>query len=333
MLNFEQHLPSGAACTAARDGRLMSMDGLSSALIARNTSWVRQEASLLARKLPSNVERADLIQVGLIAVAQSALAFRYEGDHDSEEARQAFVRYARARVRGAMLDELRGMDVLPRAERRRIKVLEIARERWCTLHGRSPSLADLSQACGISIDEVAALEHAAHRARPEQLPARTDDDEAGHLAAREPATPQDEVEARVDTGLLLRRLERFFTKLPETDRQVIDAYLGVGMTPVQLADSLSLSVSRIAQRYAAVCRRIAMHMGNSPVRAVDRVGADTGERFDHLVQQREAALRRQACGQAHWGRMLEDVLTAPDRRFHGPGEDERIVVRTGTRWG
>lgn len=333
MLNFEQHLRTGAACAAARDGRMMSMDGLSSALIARNTSWVRQEASLLARKLPSNVERADLIQVGLIAVAQSALAFRCDGDPESETARQAFVRYARARVRGAMLDELRGMDVLPRSERRRIKVVEIARERWCTLHGRSPSLADLSQACGISIDEVAALEHAAHRARPESLRPRSDDDEAGQPAQREPATEQDEVEARVDTGLLLRRLERFFAKLPDTDRQVIDAYLGVGMTPVQLAHSLSLSVSRIAQRYAAVCRRIAMHMGHGPLRAVDRVGADTGERFDQLVQQREAALRREAAGHAHWGRLLEDVLTAPDRRFHGEEEAGRLVVRTGTRWG
>lgn len=333
MLNFEQHLPSGPACTAVRDGRMMSMDGLSSALIARNTSWVRQEASLLARKLPSNVERADLIQVGLIAVAQSALAFRFDGDQEGDEARQAFVRYARARVRGAMLDELRGMDVLPRAERRRIKVLEIARERWCTLHGRSPSLADLSQACGMSIDEVAALQHAAHRARPEPLRQPADDDEGGQPVHREPATEQDEVEARVDTGLLLRRLERFFTKLPETDRQVIDAYLGVGMTPGQLADSLSLSVSRIAQRYAAVCRRIALHMGNGPARAVDRVGADTGERFDHLVQQREATLRRQASGRAHWGRLLEDVLTAPDRRFHGQEECGRLVVRTDTRWG
>ncbi|MBQ1762128.1 MAG: sigma-70 family RNA polymerase sigma factor [Aquincola sp.] len=310
---------------------MISMDGLPSALIARNSSWVRQEAALLARKLPSNVERADLIQVGLIAVAQAALGFRHEGDANSEEGRAAFVRYARARVRGAMLDELRRMDVLPRGERRRIKVVEIARERWFALHGRSPTLAELSEACGLGIDEVAELEHAALRARPESLGGR-DDDEDAPAPHREPATGRDEVEARVDTALLLRRLERFFARLPETDRQVIDAYLGVGMTPVQLADSLSLSPSRIAQMYASVCRRIAIHMGHAPARAVDRSGAAPASAFDHLVDEREAQLAR-APGHADWGSLLEDVLNAPERRFHGETASDRIVVGPGTRWG
>lgn len=310
---------------------MISMDGLPSALIARNSSWVRQEAALLARKLPSNVERADLIQVGLIAVAQAALGFRHDGDVNSEDGRKAFVRYARARVRGAMLDELRGMDVLPRSERRKIKVVEIARERWFALHGRSPTLAELSEACGLAIDEVAALEHAALRARPESLSPATEDDEA-RAPQREPATARDEVEARVDTALLLRRLERFFARLPETDRQVIDAYLGVGMTPVQLADSLSLSPSRIAQMYASVCRRIAIHMGHGPERATDRGGAPQADAFDHLVDEREAQLARQP-GHANWGTLLEDVLTAPARRFHGDESADRIVVGPGTRWG
>ena len=44
-------------------------------------------------------------------------------------AAEAFVRYARARVKGAMLDELRQMDHLGRAQRRKIKALQIARER------------------------------------------------------------------------------------------------------------------------------------------------------------------------------------------------------------
>lgn len=311
---------------------MISMDGVASALIARNSSWVRQEAAVLARKLPSNVERADLIQVGLIAVAQAALGFRHEvGDADAEEAREAFVRYARARVRGAMLDELRGMDVLPRGERRKIKVVEIARERWLALHGRGPTLAELSEACGLSIDEVAALEHAALRARPESLSPGSDDDDLP-APQREPATARDEVEARVDTALLLRRLERFFARLPETDRQVIDAYLGVGMTPVQLADSLSLSPSRIAQMYASVCRRIAIHMGHAPSRAMDRGGRGPSGTIDHLVDEREAQLAR-APGHADWGTLLEDVLTAPARRFHGEDPSDRIVVGPGTRWG
>ena len=54
---------------------MISMEGVPSSLILRNESWVRQHANALARRLPSNVERADLIQAGLIAVAQAALGF------------------------------------------------------------------------------------------------------------------------------------------------------------------------------------------------------------------------------------------------------------------
>src|ERR1700712_1931557 len=109
---------------------MISMHGVPSSRIARNESWVRKQASALARRLPSNVEKADLIQAGLIAVAQAALGFEWEGDHDSEEGKEAFVRYARMRVKGAMLDELRQMDQMGRAQRRKVKVIQIARERW-----------------------------------------------------------------------------------------------------------------------------------------------------------------------------------------------------------
>ena len=70
---------------------MISMEGVPSSLILRNESWVRKQANSLARRLPSNVERADLIQVGLIAVAQAALGFEWPGDRESTEAREAFV--------------------------------------------------------------------------------------------------------------------------------------------------------------------------------------------------------------------------------------------------
>jgi RNA polymerase sigma factor for flagellar operon FliA len=140
---------------------MVSMEGVPSSLILRNESWVRQHASALARRLPSNVERADLIQVGLIAVAQSALGFQWDGDRESPEAREAFVRYARQRVHGAMLDELRQMDLLSRERRRQVKLVQVARERWRSQHGGEPSAGDLSPLCGLSVDEIFELEHAA----------------------------------------------------------------------------------------------------------------------------------------------------------------------------
>jgi len=106
---------------------MISMQGVPSSLIARHESWVRKQASALSRRLPANVEKADLIQAGLIGVAQAAMNFQWEGDPDSEEGREAFLRYAQLRVKGAMLDELRQMDQLSRSQRRKYKVIQIAR--------------------------------------------------------------------------------------------------------------------------------------------------------------------------------------------------------------
>ncbi len=300
---------------------MISMEGVPSSLILRNESWVRKQAHALARKLPSNVERADLIQVGLIAVAQAALGFEWEGNRDSEEAKEAFVRYARQRVHGAMLDELRQMDTLSRNQRRKVKVVQVARERWRAIHETPASAADISPLCGFSVEEIFQLEADAHNSQAVNPVEHDDADD--RTREREPATPQDEVEARVDTGLLMRRLEGFFATLPERDRQVIDAYLGVGLTPVELAEQMKVSPSRLSQMFKSVCDRIGIHLGHTQdkKRSTDRV--HTRQRFDEMLAQREAELARRETGGA-WSQGLEQVLS---------GADGLLVVDEKTRWG
>lgn len=313
-----------------------SLQGVPSSLILRNESWVRKHANSLARHLPSNVERADLIQVGLIAVAQAALGFEWEGDRDSEEARQAFVRYAQHRVHGAMLDELRQMDHLTRDQRRKVKLVQVARERWRSGHEGEARAADLSQLCGLSVDEIFQLEalaqHGQSLSEPEQ------GDEEAPARRSEPATEQDEVEARVDTAILMRRLKVFFDALPERDRQVIDAYLGVGLTPGQLAQNLNVTPSRLSQMFKSLCQRIGVNLGTTPApapapvpaqRASDRVRGARGKALDDLVAEREAQSDGPPASGAAWGRRLQEVLVQPP----AGANPERIVVDGSTRWG
>lgn len=308
---------------------MVPMHGVPSALIARNESWVRQQAQALVRHLPANVEKADLIQVGLIAVAQAALSFTWEGeDLESDAAEQAFVKYARHRVRGAMLDELRQMDHLGRAQRRKVKVVQIARERWRSIHGKEPLLAELAPLTGLSVDEIAQLDQADHMGRGQASTDSGDGDDI-YLEHLHPATPRDEIEARVDTGIVMRHLERFFAQLPEREQRVIDAYLGVGLTPVQLAHELKVSPSRVSQIYKALLEKMARHFGHH--RSTDRLpGAP--ERFDELVAQREAELEASATD-GPWGEMVEEVLTLPRERFGDTAPDVRLQVTSTTRWG
>ncbi len=310
------------------------MQGVPSSLIAKNESWVRKQAQALARHLPSNVEKADLIQVGLIAVAQAALGFQWEGDRESPEATDAFLRYARARVKGAMLDELRQMDHLGRGQRRKLKALQIARERWRSEQGGEPGLAQLADLCGMSIDEISRLEQAdlEGRAKSGAGEADADEDRPEYRAA----TPHDEVEARVDTGIVMRRLERFFAALPERDRQVIDAYLGVGLTPTQLAAELNVTPSRVSQMFRALVQRTAQHFGQDPKRAIDRLPDRSPDAFERRMAQREVELA--AGGEGPWGAMMEAALTRPLRPARtaparkGPPAD-KLRVDSGTRWG
>jgi RNA polymerase sigma factor for flagellar operon FliA len=307
-----------------------SMQGVSSALIAKNESWVRKQASALARRLPANIERADLIQVGLIAVAQATLAFKWDGDPDTEDARAAFVGYAKLRVKGAMLDELRQMDHLGRAQRRKIKVVQIARERWHALHGADPGLSELSGLCGVAVDEISRLDAMALSGQADRL-----SDEADPQGFSDPqgaATPADEVEARVDTAIVLRRLEKFFATLPQRDRDLIDAYLGVGMTPVELAASWRITPTRLSQMFHAVTERIARHFGNDERRTLDKVGPPAATPLDELVTLREAELARSAA-EGPWGALIEEALTTPADRFIGAGGTKRLVVDGTTRWG
>jgi RNA polymerase sigma factor for flagellar operon FliA len=297
---------------------MISMASVPSALILRNASWVRRQAHALGRRVPSNVEQADLIQVGLIAVAQAALGFECDGDHDSEEAESAFVRYAQKRVRGAMLDELRQMDTLSRGQRRKVKVLEVARERWRNSHDRSATAADIGLLCGFSVEEVFALDLAASGSRPVSWPAPGDADES--ISRHEPATAHDEVEARVDTGMLMLRLEKLFAALPVRERQVIDTCLGIGLSPVELAESLDISVSRVSQLFKAIVRRIGTALGQSPQRSID--GTADHRPLGDLIHERERAL---AVTQADWGKPLEMAFALSD--------SDLVRVNSAARWG
>jgi RNA polymerase sigma factor for flagellar operon FliA len=328
---------------------MSTMQGVESALIARHQGWVRQQARALARRLPSNVEQADLIQAGLIAVAQAALSFQWPSQAElarSEAVQAEFVRYARHRVRGAMLDELRQMDVLSRPQRRKVKAMQIARERWMQQHAAPMSLVALAEATGMSLQEVMWLEQADQlsRAPSESLELRA---HAGPPVSRlmqawaAYASAEDELEARVDTRLLLQKLEAFFNALPEAERELIDTHLGVGLSPLELARRQGLSRSALARRTAGVLAQAARFLTRSmgaPERASDALTGG-GPAMALRLQQREQALaaEHRLMGAAHpplpapWSEMLADVLKPPPARVGGLLIPMPVVKRRAAR--
>jgi len=184
----------------------------------------------------------------------------------------------------------------------------------------------------MAIEEVFALELAARTGQTANVAEDSESDDA-RPPLDEPATAKDEVEARVDTGMLMRRLEKFFATLPERERQVIDSYLGVGMTPIELARSMKISSSRVSQLFKSVCERIGIHLGHAHHRSTDQPSAGTTPQIEELIALREAELARASEGRA-WAELMEDVLVSPrDGHDAVADEDKRISVTSSTRWG
>jgi RNA polymerase sigma factor for flagellar operon FliA len=185
----------------------------------------------------------------------------------------------------------------------------------------------------MSIDQMSKLEQADLEGRAKSSAAQADGDE--EPAEARAATPHDEVEARVDTAIVMRRLERFFAAMPLRERQVIDAYMGIGLTPTQLAAQLKVTPSRVSQMFKALVQRTALHFGQDPKRAIDRLPQRSPDDFERRVAQRELALAASA-DEGAWGHMMESALTRPITPAQPKGaapSDKRMQINSDTRWG
>src|SRR5215218_1636136 len=87
-------------------------------------------------RLPGHVSRDDLTSAGLTALVQAAKSY-------DESRGVPFTRYAATRIRGAILDELRGIDWASRSVRRRARELDDTRSKLAVELGRVPSDAEV----------------------------------------------------------------------------------------------------------------------------------------------------------------------------------------------
>src|SRR6478752_831439 len=105
---------------------------------------VRRLAHQMIAKLPANVEIDDLIQVGMIGLTDALSRF------DAAQGVQ-FETFATQRIRGAMLDELRGNDYLSRGTRKQQRSIEAALHRLQQRLGRAPVESEIACEMGISL--------------------------------------------------------------------------------------------------------------------------------------------------------------------------------------
>jgi len=126
-------------------------------LVQENLALVQYVTSEIAHRVPNHVSRNDLVSAGMLGLAQAARSF-------DPERGIAFDRFASTRIRGALLDELRGRDWASRSVRARARGLHAAQEELTNRLGRAPSPDELARSMGVDADTVHKLVDDVHRA-------------------------------------------------------------------------------------------------------------------------------------------------------------------------
>ncbi len=114
------------------------------ALILEYTSLIRFIAQRIASKLPPNIDLDDLISSGVIGLMDAI--DKYDPSRDNQ-----FKTYAEFRIRGAILDELRAQDWVPRSIREKSKILDRAYQRLEQKHGRKVNAKELAKELNLSV--------------------------------------------------------------------------------------------------------------------------------------------------------------------------------------
>ncbi len=225
-----------------------------SALIKQYQPLVRKLAHYMMAKLPASVEVDDLIQVGLIGLAD-ALS-RYEASQGVQ-----FETFATQRIRGAMLDELRGNDWMSRGSRKSQKDIETTMRRLEHRLGRSPVESEIAKEMGLTLADYQTL---LSKVRGTQLVyledmARSHEDDDNFLDRHVADTDSDPMNMLRDQRLR-QSLVAAIKSLPEREQYIMSMYYEQDMNLKEIAAVLDVTESRICQLHSQSIARLRAKM-------------------------------------------------------------------------
>ena len=224
------------------------------AMIKQYQPLVRRLAHHMMAKLPANVQVDDLIQVGLLGLSDALT--RYEAAQGVQ-----FETFATQRIRGAMLDELRGNDWMSRGSRKSQKEIEQAMRRLEHTLGRSPIESEIAAELNMSLVDYQTL---LGKVRGTQLVyiedmARGQDDEDSFLdrhVADETADPL----SMLRDQRIRQALVQAIKNLPEREQFIMSMYYEQDMNLKEIAAVLEVTESRVCQLHSQSIARLRAQM-------------------------------------------------------------------------
>jgi RNA polymerase sigma factor for flagellar operon FliA len=220
----------------------------SNALLKQYSPLVRRLAHQMIAKLPANVELNDLIQVGMIGLNDAL------GRFDANQGVQ-FETFATQRIRGAMLDELRGGDWMSRGDRRQQRAIESAVHKLEQKLQRAPNESEIADEMGMMLadyQELLGKVRGTQLFYLEDLSGEDGDDFLDRHVADEGANPLDMLEDHRMREALVEAIG----KLPEREQHVMSMYYEHDMNLKEIAAVLGVTESRVCQLHSQSIARL-----------------------------------------------------------------------------
>jgi RNA polymerase sigma factor for flagellar operon FliA len=220
-------------------GGVHTDQGLES-LMKAFTPTIRYHASRLAARLPAYLNAEDLFSVGAMGLLDAL------DRYDPKLAK--FKTFAEHRIRGAMLDEIRAMDWIPRSVRKKMATLQRATESLQQRLGRPAIESEIGAALGLLPEEMSDFLMKAQGASLVSMDEVNDPDEEGrHVRERLP-----QCEAPDQLNVMVERdnrdlLAAAIEQLPEKERLALRLYYYEEMNMKEAGKVLSVSESRVSQ--------------------------------------------------------------------------------------
>lgn len=230
-------------------------EALRNALMENYLHLVRYNAERIHVKLPDEVELDDLMSAGVFGLMDAINAF--------DVARGVkFETYCAPRIRGAILDELRSMDWVPRLVRSRAHKLDGATKQLEVEFGRSPTNEEVAKRLQVSMTEFDKMAKDASAVGVVSLSRKWFETDS-NKDVREIDVLEDKRGCDPVREIQRKDLKELITKgLTRAERLIIILYYFEEMTMKEIGSTLDLSESRVSQMHSSILARLKAQMAD-----------------------------------------------------------------------
>ncbi len=213
-------------------------------LILHYSPLVKFVASRVAVGLPQNVEQSDLVSYGIFGLIDAIDKFDLERGYKFET-------YAIARIKGAILDELRSIDWVPRSVRAKARQVEKAYAKLEARHKRTPTDEEVAEELGLTegqfADLLGKISFVGLVALDEVLSIGGSDRGESMTLGDTLAEPGEGPVGQYEVEEMRQLLAEAINRMPDREKMVLTLYYYEGLTLAEIGSVLGVTESRVCQ--------------------------------------------------------------------------------------